>query len=95
MSGEAAGGYLWAMNLSIYCSVAEACRIAGVSDGYMRRLLRDKKVAGEKVGNTYLVLRSSLQKFERQPGMGRPRKADAVAARRPRKQARPRRRPAK
>ena len=78
-----------AMNLSIYCSVAEACRMAGVSDGYMRRLLRDKKVAGEKVGNTYLVLRSSLQKFERQPGMGRPRKADAGAASRARRRKRP------
>jgi excisionase family DNA binding protein len=77
------------MNLSIYCSVAEACRMAGVSDGYMRRLLRDKKVAGEKVGNTYLVLRSSLKKFERQPGMGRPRKADASAAARPRRRKRP------
>lgn len=83
------------MNLSAYVSVAEACRIAGVSDGYMRRLLRTGRIEGEKVGNTYLVLRSSLQKFERLPGMGRPRKADASAARRPRKQARPRRRPTK
>lgn len=67
------------MTLALYCSVSEACRMAGVSDGYMRRMLREGKIEGAKVGNTYLVLRSSLKKFERQPGMGRPRKARAAA----------------
>lgn len=60
------------MNLAAYCTVAEACAIAGVSDGYMRRLLREGKVEGEKVGTTYLVLLASVKKFDRQPGMGRP-----------------------
>lgn len=70
------------MNLSLYCSVAEAAEVAGVSEGYIRRLLRDGKLEGEKVGNTYLVLRASIKKFDRQPGMGRPPKA---APKRPRK----------
>ena len=71
------------MNLSIYCSVAEACRIAGVSKGYMCSLIRSGRIKAERIGISYAVLRSSLQKFERQPGMGRPRKADAIAARKP------------
>lgn len=67
------------MNLAAYCTVAEACAIAGVSDGYMRRLLRDGKIAGQKIGTTYLVLRSSVLAFRRQPGMGRPAKSAAGA----------------
>ena len=63
------------MNLALYCTVADACAIAGVSDGYMRRLLRDGKVEGQKIGNTYIVLRSSVARFQRQPGMGRPAKS--------------------
>ena len=84
------GQYDSRMTLAAYCSVTEASRNSGVSDGYKRRMLREGKISGEKVGNTYLVLRASLQKFERQPGMGRPRKGGATAAAR-----RPRKRPAK
>lgn len=82
------------MNLANYCTVAEACAITGVSDGYMRRLLRDGKIAGEKIGNTYLVLLASAKRFERQPGMGRPVKA-AGTARRPRLATRARQKPRK
>jgi excisionase family DNA binding protein len=74
-----------AMSLAQFCTVAEACRIAGVSDGYMRRLLREGKIDGQKVGTTYLVLRSSVAKFERQPGMGRPPLPRPAGRRRPRK----------
>lgn len=70
------------MNLSLYCSVAEACQLAGVSDGYMRRLIRDGRIEGVKIGNTYLVSRASIKKFERQPGMGRPQKPAATGRRR-------------
>lgn len=66
------------MNLSLYCSVAEACRIAGVSDGYMRRLIRDGKITASRFGNSYAVLRSDVVAFQRQPGMGRPRKHPAA-----------------
>lgn len=94
MSDGAAAGYPSVVNLTPYCSVAEACQLAGVSDGYMRRMLREGKIDGHKVGNTYLVLRSSVLKFRRQPGMGRPR-ADAVARPRPRPAARKPRKPRK
>lgn len=73
------------MNLSTHVSVAEACRIAGVSDGYMRRLIREGKVSATLFGNSYAVLRSDVEGFERQPGMGRPRKHPS----RPSKPARP------
>lgn len=73
------GGQFNSVNLAAYCTVAEACAIAGVSDGYMRRLLRDGKVEGHKVGTTYLVVRSSVAAFHRQPGMGRPVKVAGTA----------------
>ena len=83
-------------DLDAYCSVLDACGIAGVSDGYMRRLLRSGRIEGRKVGNTYLVLRSSLASYQRTPGMGRP--SGAPPAREPgrgkaaaRKRRRPRR----
>lgn len=94
MSGGGRRRYASDVNLALYCSVAEACQISGVSDGYMRRMLREGKIAGEKVGNTYLVLRSSAVGFRRQPGMGRPRK-DAVARPRRRPVARGQRKPRK
>ncbi len=55
-----------------YVSSAEACRICGVSDGYMRRLIRDGKIVAKRFGNSYAVLRESAAAFQRQPGMGRP-----------------------
>jgi excisionase family DNA binding protein len=94
LSGDDRCGYASRVNLSLYCSVAEACQIAGVSDGYMRRMLREGKVEGQKIGNTYLVLRSSVVAFRRQPGMGRPR-ADDVARPQPRPAARKARKPRK
>lgn len=77
--------YAWSVEPIPYCTVAEACRIAGVSDGYMRRLIREGKVEALKLGAAYLVIRSSVQKFERQPGMGRPRKPAPRAKRAGRK----------
>ncbi len=63
------------MNLSLYCSVAEAAIIAGVSRSYMNAMVLAGKIKAQKIGQSYAVLRSSLAKFERQPGMGRPKKA--------------------
>jgi excisionase family DNA binding protein len=82
------------VNLSLYCDVAEACRICGVSDGYMRRLIREGKVAGHRFGNSYAVLRESAAAFIRQPGMGRPRKRSTATPkqdRQPSKRRKPRR----
>lgn len=80
------------MNLSLYCDVAEACRIAGVSDGYMRRLIREGKVSAQRFGNSYAVLRESAAAFSRQPGMGRPRKHPARPSSTTGRQAKPRKR---
>lgn len=75
------------MNLALYCSVAEACRIAGVSKSYMHALIASGRVKATKMGHVYAVLRSSVQAFERQPGMGRPPKRSP--ARRPARPAKP------
>lgn len=80
------------MNLSLYCDVAEACRICGVSDGYMRRLIREGKIEGQLFGNSYAVLRESAAAFVRQPGMGRPRKQPAAASASRRSGPKPRKR---
>jgi excisionase family DNA binding protein len=69
------------MNLSLYCSVAEACQLAGVSKGYLCAMIRDGRIEAEKIGNAYAVLRASVKNFERQPGMGRPTKKPASAPR--------------
>jgi len=68
------------VNLDLYCSVAEACTIAGVSDGYMRRLIREGKVQAQRFGNSYAVLRSDAVAFQRKPGMGRPRQRPSPAS---------------
>lgn len=75
------------MNLSLYCSVAEAAAIAGVSKGYMHTMIDAGRIKAEKVGRSYAVLRSSAAAFKRQPGMGRPTKSAyrKTPAKRPRK----------
>ena len=77
------------MNLSLYCTVAEAAEIANVTQGYIRIVLAKTKGAGpgfrgEKVGRDWLVLREDAVRFERKPGMGRPKKAKKAAKRKPR-----------
>ena len=66
------GRYSGPMNLTLYCSVADACAIAGVSRSYMHAMIQDGRIKAEKIGPTYAVLRSSVAKFKRQPGRGRP-----------------------
>lgn len=78
------------MNLSLYCDVVEACRICGVSDGYMRRLIREGKVVAQRFGNSYAVLRESALTFQKQPGMGRPRKQPVAASKQRRQPPKPR-----
>jgi excisionase family DNA binding protein len=74
-----------AMNLALYCSVAEAATIAAVSRGYLHHLIKTGRVKATKVGSAYVVLRSSVAAFERQPGRGRPRKAPAPPKKRTRR----------
>ncbi len=60
------------MNLSLYCSVEDACEIAGVSKSYMYAMIDSGKIKAERFGRGYAVLKSSVTAFKRQPGMGRP-----------------------
>lgn len=57
------------MNLSLYCSVREAARIAGCSEQYVRMLLAStdpvKRLRGDKVGHAWLVLREDVGRFVR------------------------------
>lgn len=73
------------MNLALYCSVAEAAVLAGISEQYVRLLLSQNKIEGEKLGTEWVVLRSAVVGFQRQPGMGRPKKPKKRSKKRPKK----------
>ena len=68
------------VNVSLYCHVAEAAELAGVSDRQVRNAIKDGRIEATKVGHVWMVLRASAQSFERVPGMGRPKKAKKPAA---------------
>ena len=53
------------MNLALYCSVAEAARIAGVSPAYVRLMAAKGQVRGEKIGGSWVVLREDVARFVR------------------------------
>jgi excisionase family DNA binding protein len=63
------------MNLSLYCTVAEAAKLANVTEPYVRILLANGRLTGEKIGKEWLVLKSDALAFQRQPGMGRPKRS--------------------
>jgi len=69
------------VNLSLYCHVAQAAELAGVSDRQVRNAIKDGRIEATKVGHVWMVLRSSAQSFQRVPGMGRPTKAKKAAGR--------------
>lgn len=66
-----------AVNLSLYCDVAQAATLAGVTDRQVRNAIKDGRIEASKVGHVWMVLRSSAQAFQRVPGMGRPKKQQA------------------
>ena len=47
-------------SMTDYISTAEAAKIAGYTEDYMRRLARTKKVKADKKGGQYWVDRDSL-----------------------------------
>lgn len=53
------------MNLALYCSVAEAAAIAGVSTAYVRLMAARGQIRGEKIGGSWVVLREDLARFVR------------------------------
>lgn len=62
------------MNLAIYCSVAEAAAIAGVSPERIRQLVAKGEIKDEKKAGVWLVLPADAQRFVRIPNMGRPKR---------------------
>jgi hypothetical protein len=76
------------MDVNRYCTVAEAASIANVTEIYVRVLLSRTKgkgppFRGVKMGRAWLVVREDAERFVRQPGMGRPKKAKRVPKRKP------------
>jgi excisionase family DNA binding protein len=67
------------VSLSLYCHVAEAAALAGVTDRQVRNAIRDGRIEATKVGHVWMVLRSSAKSFQRVPGMGRPTKTKKPA----------------
>ena len=63
------------MNLSLYCSAAEAADLAGVSPERIRQLVASGQLAGEKKAGVWLVMRADAARFVRMPNMGRPKRA--------------------
>lgn len=52
-------------------SVTEASEISGLTPGYIRRLLRNKTIAGKKIGRDWFTTEEALRKYleqERRPG---------------------------
>jgi hypothetical protein len=61
-----------------YVSIQTGARLAGVSRYYMRQLVKSGRVQGIEIDGYYFALRSSCEKWERDPaGKGRPRTKDA------------------
>lgn len=57
--------YSWSMNLALYCSVAEAADIAGVSPAYIRVMAASGRIRGERIGRSWVVLRDDVARFVR------------------------------
>ncbi|MFO8100651.1 MAG: helix-turn-helix domain-containing protein [Dehalococcoidia bacterium] len=55
-------------------TVNEAAREAGITPDHMRRLLNSRKVYGLKHGQTWIITRDEVLKFERS-ARGRPSKS--------------------
>jgi excisionase family DNA binding protein len=73
------------MNLSLYCTVAEAAEIANVTQAMIRYLVKTGALRAERPGHAYLLLREDVARYKRTPAEGRPKKVKKVARRKPRK----------
>jgi len=52
-------------------SLVEAARISGFSQGYLRRLMREGKISGIKIGRDWLTTEKAVKDYlstERRPG---------------------------
>jgi len=57
---------------------AEAAALAGVSEKWIRRLVESGKLAGRRVGRSWIVSAAAAARFKRHPTAGRPRKLEST-----------------
>lgn len=62
-----------------YITTAEAAQLTGYTDDYIRRLIRNEQVKGQRWGRTWMVSRASLLTYKR--------KSEKLGAKRGRKSA--------
>jgi excisionase family DNA binding protein len=53
------------MNLALYCDVAEAARLAGVTPAYIRAMAARGLLRGQKMGGSWVILREDVARFVR------------------------------
>ncbi len=61
------------IDLEEMITLPDAAKLMDVAETYVRKLVREKRVAGLKFGRNYLVNRHSAAAFKKKPGYGRPR----------------------
>lgn len=59
-------------------SIRDAAVLADVSEQWLRRLVAAGKLAGYRVGKSYVVSRAAAARFKRHPTAGRPRNTESV-----------------
>ena len=59
-------------------SIREAAQLADVSEQWLRRLVAAGKLAGYRVGKSYVVSRAAAARFKRHPTAGRPRNTETA-----------------
>jgi len=47
-----------------FISTADAARMFNVSQAYIRRLVAERKINGIKIGNTWIILKSEIEKYD-------------------------------
>lgn len=63
------------LDVSKLVPLTVAAKAADVSEQWLRKLIKDKRVVGLKIGRNYVVDIDSAKAFTRHPYLGRPRAA--------------------
>lgn len=59
---------------SLYVRVGTAAKLAKITRAYVARLIHEGKLRGIEIDGQFFVKRTDAEAFQRQDGMGRPRK---------------------
>jgi excisionase family DNA binding protein len=60
------------IDLEEMITLPQAAKLMDCAESYVRKLVREKRVAGLKFGRNFLVNRASAAAFQKKPGYGRP-----------------------